>query len=133
MSGDPHTLAGAYALHAVEDADERLGFEEHLSRCPECEQEARGLREAAARLGAAPAVEPPARLRERVMAEIGLVRQLPPVPGPDIASGAGPVPFPVQAPEPGAAPGGPPGSARGPGALPGSARGGGRSRRRRRW
>ncbi|WP_248958632.1 anti-sigma factor [Sphaerisporangium perillae] len=87
MSSDPHTLAGAYAMYAVEDADERRAFEEHLSRCPECEEEARGLRETAARLGVAVAQEPPPGLRDRVMAEIGLVRQLPPILDPASAPG----------------------------------------------
>ncbi|MGW4642732.1 anti-sigma factor [Sphaerisporangium sp. NPDC004334] len=132
MSGDPHTLAGAYALRAVEDAAERHAFEEHLSRCPECELEARGLREAAARLGAALAVEPPARLRGRVMAEIGMVRQLPPVPAADPAAGRGPLSFPVQpppgpgpAPAGGANPLGGPGFPGAPGSLDGSGSRGG--------
>ena len=38
-----HTLAGAYALDAVSDAD-RARFEQHLARCAECVQEIRGLR-----------------------------------------------------------------------------------------
>jgi anti-sigma-K factor RskA len=78
MSRDPHTLAGAYALYAIDDVRERMRFEQHLSACAECEEETRGLRETAARLGAAVAQEPPPALRDRVMAEIGLVRQLPP-------------------------------------------------------
>ncbi|WP_214410433.1 anti-sigma factor [Sphaerisporangium fuscum] len=82
MSRDPHTLAGAYALHAVDDPAERAGFEEHLGRCEECAEEARELREAVARLGAAVAVEPPPGLRARVMTEIALVRQVPPVTAP---------------------------------------------------
>ncbi|GIH95528.1 anti-sigma factor domain-containing protein [Planobispora siamensis] len=79
LSGrDPHTLAGAYALDAVDDAD-RLRFEEHLERCAECAQEVRGFTETAARLGHALALTPPPRMRERVLAQIGHVRQLPPV------------------------------------------------------
>ncbi|GII78820.1 hypothetical protein Sru01_38020 [Sphaerisporangium rufum] len=78
MRSDPHTLAGAYALHAVDDLGELAAIEGHLAGCPECAEEARGLRETAARLGAAVAVAPPPALRARVMAEIGLVRQLPP-------------------------------------------------------
>ncbi|MEV6864146.1 anti-sigma factor [Streptosporangium subroseum] len=75
---DPHTLAGAYALDAIDDELERRRFEEHLDRCAECAQEIRGLTETAARMGQAAAVEPPAWLKDRVMAEIGQVRQLPP-------------------------------------------------------
>ncbi|MEU8271168.1 anti-sigma factor [Sphaerisporangium sp. NPDC049002] len=85
MSRDPHTLAGAYALYAIDDARDRLSFEDHLTRCAECAEETRGLRETAARLGVAVGKEPPPALRERVLAEIGLVRQLPPAvtaPGP---------------------------------------------------
>ncbi|GAA3846227.1 anti-sigma factor [Sphaerisporangium flaviroseum] len=82
MSRDPHTLAGAYALYALDDARDRMSFEDHLSRCADCEEEMRGLRETTARLGAAVAQEPPPALRGRVMAEIGLVRQLPPIPAP---------------------------------------------------
>ncbi|MFC4588612.1 anti-sigma factor [Sphaerisporangium corydalis] len=78
MSRDPHTLAGAYVLDAVDDPRERSGFEDHLSRCTECAEETRGLRETASRLGIAMAQEPPPALRDRVMAEIGLVRQVPP-------------------------------------------------------
>ncbi|GII03365.1 anti-sigma factor [Planobispora takensis] len=79
LSGrDPHTLAGAYALDAVDDA-ERLRFEEHLERCAECAQEVRGFTETAARLGHAVALAPPPGMRERVLAQIGHVRQLPPV------------------------------------------------------
>ncbi|MGW4421971.1 anti-sigma factor [Streptosporangium sp. NPDC004631] len=77
---DPHTLAGAYALDAIDDELERRRFEEHMGRCSECAQEIRGLTETVARMGLAAAVEPPPLLRERVMAEIGQVRQLPPVP-----------------------------------------------------
>ncbi|GIH80993.1 anti-sigma factor [Planobispora longispora] len=80
---DPHTLAGAYVLDAVDDELERRRFERHLDGCPECAQEVVTLTETAARLGRAVAAEPPPGLRERVMAEIDQVRQLPPaVPAP---------------------------------------------------
>lgn len=74
---DPHTLAGAYAADAVTAAD-RAAFERHLARCDACRQEIAGLREAAARLGAAAAVEPPAALRESVLRAVARTRQLPP-------------------------------------------------------
>ncbi|GAA3446796.1 anti-sigma factor [Planomonospora venezuelensis] len=77
--GDPHTLAGAYALDAIGDELERRRFEEHLTRCAECAQEIATLAETAARLGGAAAAEPPPELRMRVMAEIEQVRQAPPV------------------------------------------------------
>lgn len=62
-----HTLAGAYALNAL-DPVERIAFERHLARCDACAWEVRGLRETAARLGEAASTAPPPRLRERVIA-----------------------------------------------------------------
>ncbi|MFC3979929.1 anti-sigma factor [Streptosporangium jomthongense] len=76
---DPHALAGAYALDAIDDEGERRRFERHLAGCAECAQEVAGFTEAAARLGLAVAAEPPPGLRTRVLAEIHQVRQLPPV------------------------------------------------------
>jgi hypothetical protein len=76
---DVHALAGAYALHAIDDEGELRRFEKHLSRCAECAQEVWGLAETASRLGQAAAVEPSPALRDRIMAEIGQVRQLPPL------------------------------------------------------
>ncbi|WP_424534306.1 anti-sigma factor [Sphaerisporangium viridialbum] len=78
MRPDPHTLAGAYALDAIDDELERRRFEEHLTGCAECAEEIATLVETAARLGQAAAVEPPAELRRQVMARIGQVRHLPP-------------------------------------------------------
>ncbi|MER6828143.1 anti-sigma factor [Streptosporangium sp. NPDC000563] len=75
---DPHTLAGAYALDAIDDEGERRRFERHLTGCAECAQEMATLSETAARLGAVAVAEPPAGLRARVLAEIDQVRQLPP-------------------------------------------------------
>ncbi len=77
---DPHTLAGAYALDALAEAD-RAAFERHLGACEACRQEAASLREAAHWLGAATAAEPPGWLREQVLAQATRTRQLPP-PGP---------------------------------------------------
>jgi anti-sigma-K factor RskA len=73
-----HTLTGAYALDAVDDA-ERDRFEHHLNRCQSCSHEVRGLRETATRMALAVARVPPAQLRERVMAAAARTRQLPPV------------------------------------------------------
>ncbi len=74
---DPHTLAGAYALDALGEAD-RARFERHLSGCPSCDQEARGLREATSRLADALATQPPGAMREQVMAAAARTRQNPP-------------------------------------------------------
>jgi anti-sigma-K factor RskA len=72
-----HTLAGAYALDALDDAD-RARFERHLARCDVCAQEVRGLRETTALLGAAVAAQPPQRMRAQVLAAAARIRQHPP-------------------------------------------------------
>ena len=74
---DPHTLAGAYALDALGEAD-RARFERHLGGCPSCAQEVPGLREATSRLADTLASEPPDGMRERVMAAAARTRQNPP-------------------------------------------------------
>ena len=78
---EPHTLAGAYALDALDGLD-RARFERHAARCQECTREVAGLREATARLATAAAVPPPAALKEALRAETARTRQLPPVTGP---------------------------------------------------
>jgi anti-sigma-K factor RskA len=75
---EPHTLAGAYALDALDGTD-RARFERHAARCRECTREVTGLREATARLAAAAAAQPPAALKEALRAETARTRQLPPV------------------------------------------------------
>ena len=74
---DVHTLTGAYALDALEDL-ERARVERHLQDCADCAAEVRSFRETTARLGSGAAVDPPAGLRDRVMAEVARTRQLPP-------------------------------------------------------
>ena len=74
----PHTIAGAYAMDALDERD-RARFERHLARCQECGQEIIGLREATARLAAAAARRPAAAVKERLLAETACTRQLPPV------------------------------------------------------
>jgi anti-sigma-K factor RskA len=76
---DIHALSGAYAVHALDDF-ERAHFERHLAACAECEAEVISLRDAAATLPdlVADEVEPPARLRDGVLAQISTVRPLPP-------------------------------------------------------
>jgi anti-sigma-K factor RskA len=74
---DPHTLAGAYALDALSDAD-RESFERHLVICEACRAEAASLRDAAGRLAEATTAMPPARLRGLVLAEAARTRQQPP-------------------------------------------------------
>ncbi|WP_026923185.1 anti-sigma factor [Glycomyces arizonensis] len=74
MNADVHTLIGAYALDAVDDAERRL-VDRHLDECASCAQEAAELREAASRLADVTIAEPPPRLRERVLAEARRTRQ----------------------------------------------------------
>lgn len=81
---DPHTLVGPYVLDAL-PPDERDLFEDHLSRCPECHAEAAELLAAAAHLGQAAAVVPPAALRQQVLAEVARTRQVAPGPPIDLA------------------------------------------------
>jgi hypothetical protein len=75
---DPHTLAGAYALDALGDADRAL-FERHLGGCEACRAESASLRDAAGRLAEATAATPPPGLRRQVLAEAALTRQQPPL------------------------------------------------------
>jgi hypothetical protein len=75
--GDPHTLAGAYAMDAVAEP-ERARFERHLAGCESCRQEIRGLREATAVLAGGAAVQPPAALRDAALRAAAQTRQLPP-------------------------------------------------------
>ncbi len=75
---DVHLLAGSYALDAL-SGPERDSFERHLQQCPACDAEVRGFRETAARLGLSRATEPPASMRDQVMAATYRTRQLPPV------------------------------------------------------
>jgi hypothetical protein len=74
---DVHALVGAYAVDAVDDV-ERAAFERHLAECEDCRLELASLREAAATLAAVEPVEPPARMREQVLAGIGGIRPVPP-------------------------------------------------------
>ena len=81
MSGhDIHALSGAYALDALPQ-EERAFFERHLRACEACRHEVDEMLETAALLGSASAEAPPTRLREQLLAEVDVTRQLPPVPG----------------------------------------------------
>jgi anti-sigma-K factor RskA len=77
QSHDLHLLTGAYAVDAL-TGDELDEFEKHLAQCPPCAEEVRGLRETAARLGLATAIEPPPWMRQQVLDATHRVRQLPP-------------------------------------------------------
>jgi anti-sigma-K factor RskA len=74
---DIHALSGAYAVDAL-DVDERAQFERHLVGCETCRAEVASLQEAAALLAETTHAQPPADLRNRVLAGIATVRPLPP-------------------------------------------------------
>ena len=74
---DAHALSGAYAVDALDDL-ERAAFERHLAECPECRAEVASLREAASTLAETTVLDPPAALRDRVLAGIATTRPLPP-------------------------------------------------------
>lgn len=93
MTENVHALTGAYALDAL-DALERAAFEAHLPTCADCRAEVASLLEAAARLGAANAVAPPAALLDAVRAELD---RTPQVTGTTAAHGTGPA-VPVRTP-----------------------------------
>ena len=71
-----HELTGAYALDALDDL-ERAAVERHLRDCPECAVEVAGFREVAARLADRVAEPVPSMLRDRVMAQVSITRQVP--------------------------------------------------------
>lgn len=75
---EPHTLAGAYAMDALDPLDARQ-FERHLAGCDACTQEVAELRETAARLGAATAVPPPAEMKSRVLTQAAQTSQYGPL------------------------------------------------------
>lgn len=77
---EPHTLAGAYAMHALDAADTRR-FERHLLRCAECAAEIAEFGEVAARMAAAAAAAPPEALKDKAITAAARVRQLPPATG----------------------------------------------------
>ncbi len=74
MNGEVHAISGAYALDAVSDL-ERRAFERHFSSCESCADELRGFRLTTARLAAISATEPPAELRQRVLAAAATTAQ----------------------------------------------------------
>ncbi|WP_181769233.1 RskA family anti-sigma factor, partial [Streptomyces albidus (ex Kaewkla and Franco 2022)] len=85
-----HTLTGAYAVHALPEA-EREKFERHLTACPSCEREVAELRATAGRLGLAVSASASPEMRDRVLRRIANVRQEPPKltrgPGPGTDAG----------------------------------------------
>lgn len=76
-TADLHTLAGAYALDAVDDV-ERAAFTRHLADCDACAAEVAEFREAAVGMSALLDEVPSPALRGGVLAEIGRTRQAAP-------------------------------------------------------
>jgi hypothetical protein len=72
----PHELTGLYALDALPGA-ELVSFERHMGTCPPCIQEVRGLHELTSELALAASAPPPPQLRERVLAALPSVEQVP--------------------------------------------------------
>jgi len=75
---DLHTLAGAYALDALEPGAELTRFTRHLNRCQSCASEVHGFREVATAMAFAANAEAPAEMRDRVLTAAARTRQLPP-------------------------------------------------------
>jgi anti-sigma-K factor RskA len=75
---DVHGLAGVYALNAL-TGPEQTRFERHMDGCDNCVHEVRGLHQTASELALAVAAEPPPGFRERVLAAVPSVPQLPAV------------------------------------------------------
>ncbi|MBV2354897.1 anti-sigma factor [Streptomyces sp. J2-1] len=74
---DPHTLTGAYALHALSD-EERAAVDRHLADCAACAQEVEEFGATAARLALAASTPARPAMREQVLQRITTVRQTPP-------------------------------------------------------
>jgi anti-sigma-K factor RskA len=77
MNADVHTLAGAYALDAVDDI-ERAAFARHMAECPACAVEVAELQATSARLAEMVAEPPPPGLRAAVLTQIRQTRQVGP-------------------------------------------------------
>ncbi len=70
-----HDLTGAYALYALEP-DEARAYERHLAHCARCRSDLAAMSETAAALAyAADGPEPPAGLRDRILAAAGAERE----------------------------------------------------------
>ncbi len=73
-----HTLAGAYALDAIDDL-ERARFEAHLDDCSSCADEVTSFHDTTALLAATDEVPVSPEFRSRVLEDIQHVRQVGPV------------------------------------------------------
>jgi anti-sigma-K factor RskA len=92
---DIQSLAGAYALDALDDG-ERARFEAHLANSPQSREEVASLQAAASELSSTTPSEPPPSLRQSVLAQISSIRPLPPELKTDTAAEVDPVPSSVR-------------------------------------
>jgi anti-sigma-K factor RskA len=80
---DLHHLSAAYALDAL-DPHERAAFEAHYESCEVCRTDVLAFRDTMTSVAASLATPPPPSLKDRVLADIAVTRQLSPtlsVPG----------------------------------------------------
>lgn len=66
LAVDSHMLSGAYAVDAVSSLEQVL-VKRHLASCGPCQSEVGSLREAAGRLSAISATDPPANLSATIL------------------------------------------------------------------
>ncbi|MYT73763.1 anti-sigma factor [Streptomyces sp. SID8367] len=85
-TGDVHTLTGAYALDALDDAERDL-FETHMARCESCTLEVQEFTATAGRLALATTSRAPQHLKSQVLRQISEVRQEHPGPPTRASSG----------------------------------------------
>jgi anti-sigma-K factor RskA len=85
---DVHHLAAAYALDALEPF-ERAAFEAHYESCDVCRSDVLEFRETMTHVADSLATPPPSALKDRVMADVAVTRQLSPLVG-DTAVGSAP-------------------------------------------
>ncbi|MEN9645360.1 MAG: hypothetical protein RL238_2029 [Actinomycetota bacterium] len=88
---DVHHLAAAYALDAL-DPRERAAFEAHYEGCDVCRTDVLEFRETMAQVAGSLSTPPPMSLKDRVMADVAVTRQLSPalaapVPAPERRQG----------------------------------------------
>jgi anti-sigma-K factor RskA len=75
---DVHHLAAAYALDALEHR-EREAFEAHFEKCDVCRADVLAFRETMSHVAESLATPAPPSLKDRVMADIAVTRQLSPM------------------------------------------------------
>lgn len=88
---DLHHLAAAYALDALEP-HEREAFEAHYEQCDVCRADVMEFRETMTIVADSLATPPSPSLKDRVMADVAVTRQLSPMVGPSRGPSSVPVP-----------------------------------------